>query len=74
MTIEEKLAHAIENYPIGTVFISPYSNNQFTVNKTPTIRGRTNISTEDKSASPWIYYDGKWALIVSSPINAYELW
>jgi hypothetical protein len=74
MTSEEKLAYAIKNYPIGTIFISPYSNKEFVIKGRIALNGN-GVSVQNlDGTSPWLLFENKWAEILSSPINVYELW
>jgi len=76
--VDNLLETAKQNYPIGTTFKSlidrttktvisdtPYGCSYICVGvKTP----RTSQSTA------YLYKDGKWAEIISTPVKSYELW
>lgn len=73
-----RLEQAIQNYPPGTVFRSAYSKDQYTIPKTPRIYLEKSSYAEDGvriqigSNNIWIYYHGKWAEIIESPIKKEE--
>ena len=63
---EKLLEFAGENYPIGTKFISPCEKSIQTANMFPYFFTE-NYNIAVKSHLGVIYYNGKWAEIISSP-------
>jgi hypothetical protein len=70
------------NYPIGTKFISPQSNLAFEViTHQIAICGSGDIQLRNQGSScPFVYFNGKWAEIISLPepkneiIDNYEIY
>lgn len=69
LTKDELLAKAKEMYPIGTKFISPFSNNKFEItNDNFFLDANGNIYIiVGNYTTPYVYYNGKWAEIISTP-------
>lgn len=74
MDKEEILKIAKEKYPVGTVFISPFSQDEFTVQNDSHHLCIDRVRIRNGSATPFIYYGNMWAEIISSPTRTYELW
>lgn len=76
MDKKELLKIAKEKYPVGTVIISPYSKDTFEIiGKEFKLNQHNNIHVLDNGAyAPYVYYNNKWAEIISSPVKSYELW
>lgn len=69
MTDEELLEEAKRRYPKGTKYISAHKFAGSHINTVDLLNYRsldTNIMAE--SGKGYIYYDGKWATIIFSPI------
>lgn len=75
MNKDELLAEALKRYSIGTVFLSAYSGNKYTVDKiAPQWSNLESIVVGSRGA---VYYSGKWAEIIQQPnqiTNNYELY
>lgn len=83
MDKEELLKIAKEKYPIGTVMVSDYSLKMCRSREksTYTITDNQkhywvgdNLQLTSNSSTPYVYYKGKWAEIISIPNKSYELW
>lgn len=72
MVTQEMLDKAIREYPIGTIVESAYNGDEYLVDRKPKFSGY------DITAGPYIYYNEKWAKILSTPEpiinNTYDLW
>lgn len=77
MTDKEILAKAKIDYPIGTVFRSsmvPSQKDTYTVKSENYYWWRENTNlVVNSSNGPSIYTDGRWAEIVSRPVNRSEI-
>jgi len=78
MTNEEKLQYAKDNYPIGTSMRSDYLQKDiYILESDEFLFSGAGIQCkkaycprgEYSNCSPYIYYNGKWAEIISSPIQ-----
>lgn len=82
MDKDEILKIAKEKYPIGTVMVSDYSlkntrnreNSIYTITQHNHYWIGDNLQLNGDGFSPYVYYKGKWAEIISTPNKSYELW
>jgi hypothetical protein len=69
MVTEEMLIESRRRYPIGTTFICPYYEEEYTIKKedTDTWTQYSDNSINGGHKKGYLYIHGKWAEIVSLP-------
>lgn len=73
-----KLEQAKQNYPPGTVFKSAQSRDKYTISENPRFNLEKSSFEENAvrvqigTSHIWLYYNGKWAEIISPGITKKE--